>query len=95
MANHVLTFKATVANPTISLTAANVFTNSTDDPVTVRYVSERASHISLTGAATAADALVPANCIELLNIDPGKALSVIRESSETDGPAWVTEVARV
>lgn len=91
----VLSFEATVANPTVNLTAANVYTNNTQKPVVVRYVSERATHISLTGAATAADTLVPANCVELINVNPGKSISAIREAAETDGPAWITEVARV
>jgi len=94
MAHFAQTFKATVA-PTLSATAADVYTNTTEKPVVVRFVSEISSHLSLTGAASTTDAFVPANCVEILNIDPGKSLSAVRGASETDAPAWITEITQV
>ena len=90
----VLTYGVT-SSPAVTLTSAAIYTNNTNKPVVVRYVSDRATHISLVGSASASDAFVPANCVELINVDPGKSINAIRESSETDGPVWVTVVARV
>lgn len=94
MASYAKTFKAT-ATATLTATSAAVFTNSGDKPVLIRYVSEIASHISMTGAASVTDALVPANCIELLNVDPGKSLTAVRAASETDDTVWITEITQV
>lgn len=94
MAHQAQTFKATAA-PTLTATAADIYINNTEKPVVVRYVSEISSHLSMTGTATVADAFVPANCVEVLNIDPGKSLNAIRGASETDSPAWITEITQV
>lgn len=94
MAHNAQTFKVTVA-PTLVATAADIYTNATDKPVVVRYVTEVSSHISMVGAATVTSPLVPANCVEILNIDPGKSISAIRGASETDSVVWVTEITQV
>ncbi len=94
MAHNAQTFKATVA-PTLTAVAADLYTNNTGKPVVVRYVSEISSHISMTGTATTTDAFVPANCVEVLNVDPGKSVNAVRGASETDAPAWVTEITQV
>lgn len=90
-----LTLKKVVENPTLTATAADIYTNNTTRPVRVRYISERASHLNLFGDATAAHTYVPADTEVLLNIDPGKALSAIRTAAELDGSVWVTEIGRV
>ncbi len=72
-----------------------MYTNNTGKPVVVRYVSEITSHISMTGAATTADAFVPADGVEVLNVDPGKSVSAIRGASESDSAVWVTEITQV
>lgn len=94
MAHNAQTFKATVA-PTLTAVAADLYTNTTNKPVVVRYVSEISTHLSMTGAASTLEAFVPANCVEVLNIDPGKSLSGVRGASETDAPAWITVVTQV
>jgi len=94
MALFAQTLKETVA-PTLTLSSAAVFTNSTEKPVVVRYVSEISSHISMTGTADATSAFVPANCVEVLNVDPGKSITAIRGASETDAPVWVTVITQV
>jgi len=94
MAYNAKTFKTTVA-PTLTAVAADLYINSTDKPIVVRYVSEVSSHISMTGPATVSDAFVPANCVEVLNVDPGKSVNAVRGTSETDAPVWVTEITQV
>ena len=94
MAHNAKTFKTTVT-PTLTAVAADLYTNSTDKPVVVRYVSEISTHINMIGIATVSDAFVPANCVEVLNVDPGKSVNAIRGVSETDAPAWVTEITQV
>ena len=94
MAYNAKTFKTTAAS-TLSARPSDLYTNSTDKPVVVRYVSEISAHINMTGAATLSDAFVPANCVELLNVDPGKSVNAVRGASETDAPAWVTEITQV
>lgn len=94
MAHNAQTFKASVAAP-LTAVASDTYTNATDKPVVVRYVSEISSHLSMIGEASTTDAFVPANCVEILNIDPGKSLSAVRGAAETDAPAWVTVVTQV
>lgn len=94
MAHFAQTFNQTVA-PTLTSGAADVFTNTTDKPVVVRYVSEISSHVSMIGAATAVDAFIPANCVEVFNINPGKSISAIRGAAESDSPAWITVITQV
>lgn len=94
MAHNAQTFKATAA-PTLVAAAADIYTNATDKPVVVRYVTEISSHISMTGTATVADAFVPANCVEVLNVDPGKSISALRGAAETDSVVWITEITQV
>ncbi len=94
MAHNAQTFKATVA-PTLVAADAIIYTNNTEKPVVVRYVTEVSSHISMVGVATVADPLVPANCVEILNVDPGKSINAIRGAAETDSVVWVTEITQV
>jgi hypothetical protein len=49
----------------------------------------------MNGAASTSEALVPANRVEILNIDPGKSIHAIRGATETDAPAWITEITQV
>lgn len=94
MANHVLRYKAT-ATGAVTVAPVVAFVNNTDQQVEVRFIADRATHISMVGTATASDARVPADCIELLQIDPGTTLSVLKDAAEPDGNFWVTEIQRV
>lgn len=94
MSNHVLRFKNSITGA-VTAVAADLFTNNTTDQIEVRLISNRATHISLVGDADATSAYVPADCAELLQVDPGKSISAIRTAAETDGDFWVTEIQRV
>lgn len=94
MAKQVLRFKASTT-AAVTTAAVAAYTNNTTDQIEVRLISDRATHVSVIADATDQDALVPADCIELLQVDPGKTVSVLREAAETDGTVWVTEIQRV
>jgi len=94
MAKQVLRFKASTT-AAVTTAAVDAYVNNSTDQIEVRLISDRATHVSVIGTATDQDALVPAECIELLQVDPGKTVSVLREASETDGLVWVTEIQRV
>ena len=94
MATHVLRFGNTTTGA-ITASAAVAFTNNSDKQIEVRYVADRIGFVSVVGTADDQEAYVPADCIEYLQIDPGKSLSVIKLAAETDGNFWVTEIQRV
>lgn len=79
---------------TVTNAAATLFTNSTDKTVTVRFSANVDSHISTTGTATTDSAYVFGGLVELIAVDPGKSISVIR-SGDQDGIARATVVERV
>jgi len=94
MAKHVLRLH-TSTTAAVTTTAVAAYVNNTTDQIEVRLISDRATHVSVMDTATDQDALVPADCIELLQVDPGKTVSVLRQAAETDGTVWVTEIQRV
>ena len=94
MAYNAQTFKENVTQ-ILTTSPTDLYTNETNKPVVVRYVSEISSHISMTGDASNRTAFVPANCVEVLNIDPDKSLNAVRGDSETSSPAWITVITQV
>jgi len=76
-------------------TAADAYTNSSTRPVIVRVASAIGVHVDTNVTATVASAFIPGNTVELINVDPGKSLSVIKAASETDAPVIVTSIALV
>lgn len=75
-------------------TAGDLYENTGNNPVIIRYAANVSTHISIRGDATTSDAYIFAGIPELLNIDPGKTLSVIKATGEDDGNAWATVATR-
>ena len=58
-----------------------------------RYISDRNTHIAVTMSgrdATHDDLRVPAECAEFIRVDPGEAVSFIRDDADVDGTVWLT-----
>lgn len=73
-------------------TAVDMFENTGNGSVLVRYAANISTHISLIGDATTTDAYVFAGIPEIINVDPGKTLSAIKATGEADGDGWATLV---
>lgn len=65
----------------------------------VRIVSNSACHYTIAGTpvAVVTDALLPANWVETVSVNPGEKISAIKAATgglitTTDGSLWVTEL---
>lgn len=84
-----------VATTQVAVTGAAAAAASVPYARVVRVFSNRNAHVSLVGPATTADFPLAAMEESVFAVPADAAISLIKETGETDGTAWVTEAQAI